>query len=122
MLLKQPCIDTYQKDLSGRWWIKKDPNAELDYGTSWTLYLAKVANDTIVSVQVIADPLLTVGDGATVSPKGLVHPAPSHDGVSVMAWVWGGGAIGGLLPVTFRITTASGRVDDRTIYLRIEDK
>lgn len=121
MLLNDECITTYRTDIDGRRVIDKDADAELDYGVDFTRYLAKVANDTISSLDVIVDTPLVKGDGATASPKGITHPAPTHDGVSVSAWIWGG-TVGMQLGVTFRITTAAGRVDDRTVYLNIVEK
>ena len=83
----------------------KDPTASLDYSADWTAWLLDIV-DTIASVTVTAAaPLALIGVPTVVG--GIVH-----------AFI-AGGTVGGTFPVTFSIVTAGGRMDDRTIYLKI---
>lgn len=98
--------DTYTISEAGRASIPKDPDATLDYSLDLAAWLTDIA-DTLESLQVVSD-------GVTVD---------SHliDGDAVVAWVSGGMA-GETAAVTFRFTTAGGRTDDRTIYLKIKER
>lgn len=83
----------------------KDPDATLDYAIDWSDWLD---GDTI------ADSSWTASDGITIADD----PAPSH--TTTVATVWlSGGTLGGMYDVTNRITTAAGRIADRTIVIRV---
>lgn len=84
--------------------IEKAPSAVLDYAIDLAAWLADVG-DTLQSLTV-------VGDGVTVDSSMI-------SGTKVVAWI-SGGTEGETASVTFRFTTAAGRTDDRTIYLKIE--
>jgi len=86
--------------------ILKDPNAVLDYSFDWTAYLAAIS-DTIESVEFVLD-------------DGLVQVDFSHTTTMAVVWVSGGAA--GTSRVTCRITTAGGRVDDRSVFLKIVER
>ena len=86
--------------------ILKDPNAVLDYSFDWTAYLAAIS-DTIESVEFVLD-------------DGLVQVDFSH--TTTMAVVWVSGGVPGTLRVTCRITTVGGRVDDRSVFLKIVER
>lgn len=84
----------------------KDPNANLDYRWDWSSWLA--AGDTIVSHEVTVDGTVVLG----------TH---SNDESSVTAWI-SGGTDGEKARVTARVTTAQGRIDDRTIVLDVRPR
>lgn len=83
----------------------KDPDAVLDYQWDWTRWLD---GDTIETHDILPVEGISVDrDTATDS--------------TVTAWI-SGGAVGLLYAVTCRITTASGRTDDRTINIVIRPR
>lgn len=86
--------------------ISKDPDASLDYTFDWTPFLAKLS-DTIAAVT------YQLSDGLTQT-RALNNETQAHSFVS-------GGVLGTTEFVTCRITTLGGRIDDRTIYLKIEN-
>jgi hypothetical protein len=92
--------------------ITKDPNAVLDYSIDWTDWLLAAApDDTIQIHQVIlqADTDLVVEQSAVVG------------GTRVTFWLSGGTA-GTTERVVCRITTVDGRVDDRSVWLKIKER
>lgn len=99
--------ETFVVSDTGKPEILKDPNAILDYSFDWTTWLGA---DTISGVQVLTD------DASL-----LVQGAPAHNGKIATVWV-SGGTPGGKAAVTCRITTTEGRVDDRTVYLKIRER
>jgi hypothetical protein len=104
-------VDTYTILSNGRPVIPKDPNAILDYTFDWTPYLTDLG-DTIASVAWVLD-------------ASLAKVNETHDTMHAVVWVSGGTvpvAPPNQVPVTCRITTAGGRTDDRTIYLKIADR
>ena len=86
---------------------KKDPHAVLDYLFDWEAYLTPVT-DTIASVTFI----LT---------GGLVEVSKANTATKATIFVSGGTA-GTPATITCRITTAGGRIDDRTISLTIVER
>lgn len=84
----------------------QDLGAKLDYQFDWTPWLTE-AGDTI-STQV------------TTPASGLTLVSSSHDGFVVTAWVTidSGTPKGRLLELNCKITTAAGRIDERTIYIK----
>ncbi len=102
-------LDTYTL-IGSKSRIDKDPDATLDYPFDWSKWLA-VVGDTIAAVTWILDSSLTkvsssfTSQVATVFISGGVLATPP--------------ASPNVVPVTCRITTAGGRTEDRTIYLRI---
>lgn len=99
--------DTYVIGSNGKPTILKDPDAILDYSWDWTDWLADVA-DTISSKTIIAQSPLVVVSSSVVS--GIVTAFIS------------GGVVGTTYSVTARINTVGGRIDDRTIYLKVKDR
>lgn len=83
--------------------VYKDPDALLDYGFDWSLWLQP--GDTISSST------WQVEDGLTAS-------TPSHTATTTTVWLSGGTA-GRSYQVTNRITTAGGRTDERTMVVRV---
>lgn len=104
--------ETYVVKSNGKAVIQKDPNAVLDYGFNWAAYLADIT-DTIVDAEFVVDPSLTI------TQQGF-------DDTTATVWLSGGTAPAAPLPnelrVTCRITTAEGRVDDRSIFLKIVER
>lgn len=82
----------------------KDPDAVLDYALDWAAWLA---GDTIATASWTAD-------GVTVD---------SQTNTTTVATVWlSGGTVGTPAAATCRITTASGRTEDRTLTFTIEER
>jgi len=93
--------------IAGKPQIVKDPNAVLDSAVDLEAGLLPTA-DTISSATV-------TGSGVTIDSSGVVG------GTAVTMWV-SGGAAGSTGSATVRITTAAGRIDDRTIYFKIKER
>lgn len=98
--------DTYTVSASGASSILKDPQATLDYPFDWTAYLAGIS-DTITAAS------FTVTSG-TITASGFV-------GAIATAWV-SGGVAGTTITLTCHITTAGGRQDDRSVYLKVRER
>ena len=86
----------------------KDPNAVLDYSIDWSAWLP--SGDTIASVEWSAT-------GVTVSSL----PAPSVASGIATVWILGGTADSDGV-VTCQVTTTAGRVDERSIRIRVRDR
>ena len=84
----------------------KDPSAVLDYVFDWTKWLA--TGETITDHTITADTGITV-DSSTES-----------DG-KVIVWL-SGGEVGKWYKVACKITTNMGRIDERTMHIRVEER
>lgn len=82
-----------------------DPTAEKDYTLDWTDWLN---GDTLATVDWLIEPI-------TVPPLTSFSPANSPTAATV--WVRGG-LLGTLYYLTCRVTTPSGRHEDRSIAIR----
>jgi hypothetical protein len=83
----------------------KDPNATLDYSVDWTDWLD---TDTISGV-------------AWTVPAGITQTAVAA--TTKVATIWlSGGTAGQSYDLICRITTAGGRIDDRTISIMVREK
>jgi hypothetical protein len=82
-------------------YLLKDPDANLDYSFNWVDWLA---GDTIAS--------------AAVTVTGATKGATTNTTSAVTVWISGGTA-GQIASVACKITTAGGRIDERTIRLKI---
>ena len=83
---------------------KKDPDATLDYEFDWSAWLTEIT-DTISSVDwVLSDGLTEVSSSNTTT------------GATIFV---SGGTLDETETVTCRITTAGGRIDDRTVNLKM---
>lgn len=85
----------------------KDPQAVLDYGFDWSLWLAGDTIDTST---------WSVDSGITIVPASEVHDTTTttvflQDGVQ-----------GQKYKLTNTITTAAGRTDERTILIRVDQR
>lgn len=91
----------------------KDPDATVDFAVDWSEWLA---GDTITtSVWLVPEGLV---------PAGLVEEAsPAASVVGDVATVWlSGGVAGTSYTVTNRVTTAAGRVDDRSFPVAVQHR
>ena len=86
----------------------KDPNAVLDYAVSWAAWLAEVGDTLVASVWSVLTGTVQIDSDVSST---------------TVATVWlRGGAAGEKCSLLNRITTAGGRIDDRTIYVKIKEK
>jgi len=83
----------------------KDPGATLDYTIDFTAWLG---SDTIATALV-------------TTPAGLTEASESNTTTKVTVWL-SGGTVGQSYTVTCRITTTAGRVDERSLLIRVRDK
>lgn len=86
--------------------FKKDPDAVLDYGFDWSLWLA--------DSETISDHTITVEDG-------LTNDSSSEDSGIVTAWLSGGEA-GVTYRVSCLIETSAGRTDERSMFLVVAER
>lgn len=91
----------------------KDPDATLDYGLDWGPWLKQSDG----SVDVITDSEWHVHG----PDEALTTTAAYRDSAIAGVWVSGGTA-GQEYRLTNRITTAGGRIDDRSILFRIAER
>lgn len=85
--------------------VEKDPDATLDYVFDWSVWL----DDT----DSISTDTITVTGGLTVESH-------SHTTSAVTVWLSGGDP--GTQTVSCLITTADGRIDERTMNIRVRDR
>lgn len=85
--------------------FRKDPAATLDYMVDWTDWLD---GDSIASV-------------TWAVPAGLTETDRLNSGQIATIWL-SGGAAGEKHKVACRITTAEGRVDERTLDILVVDR
>lgn len=83
----------------------KDPAARLDYEIDWTTWLD---GDTLTA-------------STWVSDSGLTVASSSYDDSKATVWLTGG-TLGTRYKVTNHITTAQGRIDERTLTITIRDR
>ena len=85
----------------------KDPAAKLDYTVNWADWMA--AGDTIT--------------GATWSASGgtVTFSGDTHTPTAATTFIEGG-TVGDKITVTNRITTAQGRIDERSFIIRIKER
>ena len=81
--------------------IDKDPDATLDYAWEWSDWLA---GDSISS--------------HTVTVSGVTKASDTRVGTKVTAWI-SGGTVGTPGLATCTITTAAGRIEQRSIAFRV---
>jgi hypothetical protein len=85
--------------------ISKDPDALLDYTFDWTPFLETISD----SIETVTYQL----------SAGLTQTRISNTQTQARSFV-SGGVLGTTGSITCRISTVAGRVDERTIYLKIE--
>lgn len=86
----------------------KDPDDTLDFPFDWSLWLTESGGDTIGSVTV------TVSSGLTMGSVTFTTTA-------VIAWVSGGTA-GEVYTISCKVTTAGGRIKERTIRVKVKEQ
>lgn len=99
---------SFRVDVAG-YIIDKDPNATLDYGHDWALWLSESNGDTI-----------NASTWAS-TPAGLTHGITTIN-VGVTSVFLSGGTVGTIYTVTNHITTAGGRQDDRSFRVRVIER
>lgn len=110
--------DTFVTDASGKLTIFKDPAATLDYSFDWTAYLADMLEDGVPA----APDTITTGACTLISNNGATDAQVEQtdvDGNVVTGWVSGGTA-GETLQLKCTINTAGGRIEVRSVYLKIK--
>lgn len=88
--------------------FNKDPAAVLDYSWDWGPWLAEVSD--------------TIGGATVTVTDGLAAVGSPVVGDTVVTQRVSGGAVGAACKMVCQITTVSGLVDERTIYLMIIDR
>jgi hypothetical protein len=86
-------------------WLK-DPDATLDWRFDWT--------DWLDDGETITASVMTVS-------AGLVLVSQSNSVSAATVWV-SGGTTGSVYSVANRITTSAGRIDERTITIRVTNR
>ena len=87
-------------------WPDKDPNEKLDYTIDWSAAL--VGTDTIV-------------DSIWTTDSDLETSGMSNDTTKTIIWI-AGGKEGIKYNVSNRITTAAGRIMERTVILKVKTR
>ena len=87
-------------------WPDKDPNEKLDYTIDWSAAL--VGTDTIV------DSIWTVDSDLETS-------GTSYDTTKTVIWL-AGGTDGVKYNISNRVTTAYGRIMERTVILKVKTR
>ena len=100
----------FQPTASGIPWIAKDPTDKLDYVLDWG-----ADGDSYLDGDTIT------GTPVWVVPSGLVLEAQSNTTTTTTAWLSGGTA-GTTYRVACKITTAGGRIAERSFDLRVQDR
>ena len=85
---------------------EKDPNARLDYGFDWSTWLG---DDTITASEWSSSPADLLLSGAAFGAKTTSTYAA-------------GGDVGTSYVLTNRITTTAGRVDERSIKVKVKER
>lgn len=85
----------------------KDPNSVLDFPIDFTDWFADSGE--------------TYQDHEILTTGGLVCDTSSHD-TGVIVVILSGGNLGEVATFTVRVFTANGLSDDRTFYLKIEER
>jgi len=90
--------------------LTKDPQADVDCQFDWTAWLA---GDTIAQ-----------STWSVPASSGLVTHSGAVDGANLKATIWlkGGTVAPAAYRVTNHITTAAGRVDERSIMVKVEQR
>jgi len=95
--------------------VQMDPDAVLPFAIEYSDWLTEESDsfDTGLTPSITVDP--------TGSLEVLSDPAPLYSGTQVVWWMQSGTA-GTTYDVTVRITTAGGRVDDRTVGVAVVER
>ena len=85
--------------------VVKDPQATLDYRFDWAAWLT---TDTIATV-------------TWTVPTGITQTAITNTTTTATIWL-SGGTVGTRYTVVCRITTAAGRIDERSLVVSVQQK
>lgn len=86
--------------------FNKDPDATLDFGCDWAEWLSD--GETLV--------------GSTWDvPAGLTSTNADYSATLAVVWL-SGGAAGSTYRVVNHVTTSAGRVDERSIFVHVEER
>lgn len=99
--------ETFNVTNSAKPIIVKDPNATLDYTWDWTDWLAEIG-DVIVAYDLAVEGSLSV--------------ASSQQTTTTVSAFISGGDLGETQTARCRITTEGGRIDDRSLWLKIRER
>lgn len=84
----------------------KDPDATLDYGFDWSDWLATAE---------------TISASTWTVPTGITKVSDSRSTTMTTIWL-SGGTVNTDYSVINHITTSAGRVDDRTILIKVRQR
>ena len=85
----------------------KDPDSTLDFGFDWEDWLDDVTD--------------TIAASTWTVPAGLTKDSDTFDDTTTTIWLSGGTA-GTWYTCVNHITTAAGREDDRSLYIKVVDR
>lgn len=85
---------------------KKDPDAVLDWVWDWNEWL---------------DDGETIATSTFITSVGLTVNSESNTTKTATVWL-SGGTVGQVYQVTNRIVTSAGRIDDRSITIRVSER
>lgn len=88
--------------------FEKDPDATLDYSFDWGTQGWLVSGDTIAT-------------STWIVPTGITKVSDDHTSTVAVIWLSGGAPFVSYY-VTNRITTVQGRIDDRTMRIRVQNR
>ena len=88
----------------------KDPNAKLDFGFNWR----PDGKEWLEEDETITSYVITV-------PTGIVKESDSESDGVVTVWLSGGKG-GVTYPVECKITTNKGRVDERSLWVIVQER
>ena len=94
---------TFLFDRTGPY-LLKDPDSNLDYTFDWTEWLD---GDTVAS--------------STVTVTGGTKGTTSNTSTAVTVWV-SGGTSNQTITVACKITTSAGRIDERSVRLKVQER
>jgi len=104
------------KIIDGKVQITKDPNAVLNYTFNWSTH--EDGTDGWLEVgDSISTAVITITNSTT-----LTKDSSTISGGKKVVVVLSGGTARELAAVACKITTANGLVDERTIYVRVQDR
>jgi hypothetical protein len=98
--------ETYTIDANGKASIIKDPSENLDYSFDWTSWLSEPADTIATAVFAVTGATLGTTSNTTTLATAFVS----------------GGEINTTATLTCTITTAQGRIAQRSVYLKIKDR
>ena len=97
----------------------KDPDSVLDYVFDWASLTNETpdgSSDWLASGETIITKTITAETGITVDSSSI-----TDSNTSVTVWLSGGTA-GTTYSLACKITTSASRTDERTIYIRVEQR